>query len=362
MDDVIGAVAELADRREKAALASLIWSSGSIPMSERAKMLVHSGGKVVGTIGGGCLEAEILAVASEVLIDGVARATEYTMTEKQAGESGLNCGGSVRILTESIDPIEDAPFYDTVMRTRKERRSCVLATMVGRSASAKLLLVDNGSTHGTLGDAVAEKMVREQLLDLLAADKGVLIDLPSAGVHSEEREIFVEPFMPEPELFVFGGGHVGGEIAMLAANVGFSVTVIDDREAFANSARHPAADRCLVATVDEVFSRFDFDQYAFVVAATRGHKEDEVVVEAAVATRARYIGMLGSERKKKVLWKRLMERGISEDRLRQVYSPIGLNIGADNPQEIAVSVIAELIEVRRRSKKVWKTKNPVPKS
>jgi xanthine dehydrogenase accessory factor len=168
----------------------------------------------------------------------------------------------------------------------------------------------------------------------------------------------MEPFLPVPELFVFGGGHVGGEIGRLASNVGFSVTIIDDRPTFADEHRHPDVDRCLVATVDEVFSRFVFDEYSYVVAATRGHQHDEIVVEAAMRTRARYIGMLGSERKKVVLWKRLLERGAPEERLAQVYAPIGLNIGADNPPEIAVSVVAELIELRRGVKKVWKTKTP----
>ncbi len=363
MDDVISEVARLREANERGALASLIWSSGSIPMSERAKMLVRSGGKVAGTIGGGCLEAEIIAVASEVLADGEARITRYTMTEQQAGESGLNCGGSVRILTEAIDPQRDAPLYATVISTRRERRSCALATKIGGPDTSKLLIREDGSTCGDLENEVAQQMVRDGLSEALSNDGGVLFELPASGRTGEapvDQEVFVEPFLPVPELFVFGGGHVGGEIAKLAANVGFSVTIIDDRPTFANPQQHPTAERCLVASVEEVFSRFVFDRYSYVVAATRGHKEDEVVVEAAVRTRARYIGMLGSERKKMVLWKRLVERGATAARLAQVFAPIGLNIGADNPQEIAVSVVAELIEVRRGTKKIWKTKAPNP--
>jgi xanthine dehydrogenase accessory factor len=364
MDDVIGEVAQLHETNERGALASLIWSSGSIPMSERAKMLVRAGGEVTGTIGGGCLEAEIIAVASEVLADGEARITGYTMTEQQAGESGLNCGGSVRILTEPIDPQVDAPLYAGVISTRRERRGCALATLLGGPNTSKLLILEDGSTSGDLGNDSAQQLVASGFAEALDEDGGLLLEVPSSRPTGEtlgqDREVFVEPFLPVPELFVFGGGHVGGEIAKLAANVGFSVTIIDDRPTFSNSKRHPDVERCLVASVGEVFSRFVFDRYCYVVAATRGHKEDEVVVEAAVRTQARYIGMLGSERKKVVLWKRLAEGGASADRLAQVYAPIGLNIGADNPQEIAVSVVAELIEVRRGSKKIWKTKAPRP--
>lgn len=363
MDDVISEVAGLRETNERGALASLIWSSGSIPMSERAKMLVRSGGEVAGTIGGGCLEAEIIAVASEVLADGEARITHYTMTEQQAGESGLNCGGTVRILTEAIDPQRDAPLYATVISTRRERRSCALATTVGGPKTNKLLIREDGSTSGDLQNDIARQMVRDGLSEALNGDGGLLLELPAsgrAGEAPENQEVFVEPFLPAPELFLFGGGHVGGEIAKLAANVGFSVTIIDDRPTFSNANRHPTVERCLVASVEEVFSQFVFDRYSYVVAATRGHKEDEVVVEAAVRTQARYIGMLGSERKKMVLWKRLAERGAPAARLAQVFAPIGLNIGADNPQEIAVSVVAELIEVRRGTKKIWKTKAPNP--
>ena len=361
MDDVISEVAGLGEGNERGALASLIWSSGSIPMSERAKMLVRSHGKVTGTIGGGCLEAEITAVASEVLADGQARLTRYTMTEQQAGDSGLNCGGTVRILTEPIDPHRDAPLYAGVISTRRERRSCALATMIDGPKTNKLLIREDGSTSGDLENEIARQMVRDGLPGALNEDGGLLLELPTyrrMEEAPEKLEVFVEPFLPVPELFVFGGGHVGGEIAKLAAHVGFSVTIIDDRPAFSNPQRHPAVERCLVASVEEVFSQFVFDRFSYVVAATRGHREDEVVVEAAVRTQARYIGMLGSERKKMILWKRLAERGAPPARLAQVYAPIGLNIGADNPQEIAVSVVAELIDARRGTRKIWKTKAP----
>ena len=138
--------------------------------------------------------------------------------------------------------------------------------------------------------------------------------------------------------------------------MGFRVVLIDDRPIFANPERHPQADECLVAGMEEVFADLPIDDQSYIIAATRGHQHDEIVVEGAIKTPARYIGMLGSERKKLILWRRIAERGGDPARLDAVFAPIGFNIGADTPAEIAVSVVAELIEQRRGTPKVWKTK------
>jgi xanthine dehydrogenase accessory factor len=175
-------------------------------------------------------------------------------------------------------------------------------------------------------------------------------------VKAERSEVFIEPFLPEPILYVFGGGHVGGQIGALAKNVGFRVVIIDDRPAFANWERHPLVDECRVVELGEGLADLLVDDQSYLVAATRGHQHDEIVVEQAIKTPARYIGMLGSERKKLILWKRIEGRGGKLEGLDRVFAPIGVNIGADTPEEIAVSVVAELIAVRRGSRKVWKTK------
>ena len=366
MDDIIEKICELRD--ERAALASLVWSSGSIPMSDRAKMLVTENGRVFGTIGGGCLEAELLATGGEVIEANTAHMTKYTMTEKQAGENGLNCGGTVRIYTEPLAKSDHVEIYDELRRSVAQRRICVLATLVSPVSSAtattgKMLAYDNGESFGTLGTPSADRQVQDIVARVIAKEGGLLIDLELPpeemvllGVADEPAEVFVEPFVPPPRLFVFGGGHVGGEICRLAKSVGFEVIVIDDRPMFANADRHPLADRCMAVEVESLFATSEVDEQSYIVAATRGHQHDEEVVRGAIRTPARYIGMLGSERKKMLMWKKLEEEGGSRGRLDQVYAPIGLNVGADTPEEIAVSVVAELIRVRRGVRKRWKTK------
>jgi xanthine dehydrogenase accessory factor len=138
--------------------------------------------------------------------------------------------------------------------------------------------------------------------------------------------------------------------------------MVDDRPQFANAKRHPEAAQWVVGDMAQVFAELPIDEQSYVIAATRGHQHDEVVVEQAIRTPARYIGMLGSERKKVLMWQRLEARGGSRARLEQVYAPVGLNIGADTPEEIAVSVVAELVRVRRGAVKQWKTKTMEPTS
>ena len=367
MEDIIQELAGL--KNERAALASLVSSSGSIPMSSRAKMIIKEDGKVLGTIGGGCLEAEILSVGREVMETRIANLTRYTMTEKQAGESGLNCGGTVRIFTELLEKAENFVAYEQILKVREERKGCVVSTLLNVSRPAvagkgKMLVCDDGSQRGSLGLEEADCQVREQADSVLSKDGGLILNLElepgqaaDLGFSDHQQvEVFLEPFMPFPTLYIFGGGHVGGQICKLAKNVGFQVVMVDDRPMFANSERHPDADRCVVEEMDRVFQQLPLDEQSYIVAVTRGHQHDQVVIEQAIQQPGRYIGMLGSERKKMLMWKSLEKSGIKREQLDAVYAPIGFNIGADTPEEIAVSVVGELIKVRRRTRKSWKTK------
>ena len=372
MQDVIEEAAAIEGRH---ALASLVDSSGSIPMSERAKMLVADDGRVIGTIGGGCLEAEIINCGRQVLESGRPHVTEYTMTEQQAGESGLNCGGSVRIYTEQIDDRSGRDMFSRIRKAKADRVPCVLATILSRSEPAdssrvRILFYGDGTRAGSFGNEQLEEAVSERIEGVLIGEEAVLLQLDhpldedtaaALGVieaADADIEVFLEPFVPPPVLYIFGGGHVGGQIARLAKNVGFYVVIVDDRPAFANAERHADADECIVATdIPELFASLPLDNQTYIVAASRGHQLDEVVIREAIQKPARYIGMLGSERKKLIMWKRIEAEIGCRQRLNQVHAPIGFNIGADNPEEIAVSVLAELIDVRRGGdKKEWKTK------
>ncbi|MFH1571406.1 MAG: XdhC family protein [Gemmatimonadota bacterium] len=353
MDDAIDMAAQACKRGQPVALASLVESSGSIPMSTRAKMAIFADGTTAGTIGGGCLEAEIIAVGRQVMATGSAHTTRYTMTEKQAGESGLNCGGTVRIYTEPVIGADGAVIVE-LARARRERAACALVSVLsdGAPPGPRALYLQGGRACPAFGDPLLDRQARAVAEGALESERAVLFAAPAAGV----PEVFAEPFLPAPVLYVFGGGHVGAQIGHLASGVGFRVVVVDDRPLFASPERHPEVDECVAIPMEGAFERLAVDERTYIVAATRGHQHDEIVVEQAIRTPARYIGMLGSERKKLLLWERIAARGGSRERLAQVYAPLGLNIGADTPEEIAVSVVAELIEVRRGARHPWSTK------
>ena len=357
MNDTIDAVAEATGRGEAVALASLVESSGSIPMSDRAKMMVCADGTTVGTIGGGCLEAEIAGVAGEVLATGQPQTTRYTLTEEQAGEGGLNCGGTVRIYTEVVDRAGNEIFR-RLTHLRAARTPCAVSTVLepAGDAAVRALWAPGSDEAMPFEDQGLMRAVAPRLGDVMGGETAALLTI------SDRVEIFLEPFLPAPLLYVFGGGHVGARIGQLAQSVGFRVTVVDDRQAFADPRRHPEVEACATLPMETALEDLTVDEGTYIVAATRGHQHDEIVVEQAIRTPARYVGMLGSERKKIILWERIASRGGGREKLDQVYAPIGHNIGADTPEEIAVSVVAELIEVRRGARRPWKTKRPADRA
>jgi xanthine dehydrogenase accessory factor len=196
----------------------------------------------------------------------------------------------------------------------------------------------------------AGEVMREDYLAVLQFDIGDE-EAPRWGLEpGDTLDVFVEPIIAIPTLYLFGGGHVSLQIARIAKMVGFKIVVIEDRPTFANKERFPMADETRVEDMYTVFERLKIDDQSYIVAVTRGHQHDEPVIEQAIRTEARYIGMIGSKRKISRMWKKLIERGADKARLAQVHAPIGLEIGADTPEEIAVSIVAQLIQSRRGRK------------
>ncbi|MFC1563110.1 XdhC family protein, partial [candidate division KSB1 bacterium] len=170
---------------------------------------------------------------------------------------------------------------------------------------------------------------------------------PTKKTLENGTEIFIEAVSEQPMVFIFGAGHLSYYISRYAKSLNFQVTVCDDRVEYANKMRFPEVDNIIVENVENTFDKIDIDKSSYIVIVTRGHKFDEIVLEKAVKTNAKYIGMIGSKKKVLTILKRLKERGIPEETLRNVYSPIGLSIGAVTPEEIAFSIVCELIKIRR---------------
>jgi len=240
---------------EPAALVTVVSTRGSTPQKAGARMLVHADGRIVGTIGGGCLEAEMTRRARQAIVDRRAELASYDLTPAEAGEDGLVCGGRM--------------------------------------------------------------------------------------------QVFIEPIEGTPVLCLFGAGHVAQPLSRMARACGFRVEVADDRAKFANAERFPDADLLVVDDFPSAAARMTLGPNTFAVVVTRGHQGDAVALESALKHDLRFIGLLGSRTKIVHIFAALAEKGVASERLATVHAPLGLEIGAQTPEEIAVSILAEMIAVRR---------------
>jgi xanthine dehydrogenase accessory factor len=365
MNDVFAEILRLKQEGQRGALCTIISSKGSLPMSGKAKMLVGEDGTMVGTVGGGCLEADVWAEAQRVVKKDISKIASFILTEQHAGESGLNCGGKVDIFIEPVVPDRMTAVFEEIARIRAEGEKGAIATVISSRIPAamkeksKLILRADGTMLGGIGEGgfiedcvrqKAEEVMREDYLTVLQFEIGDEEAQRWGLEPGDTLDVFVEPIIAIPTLYLFGGGHVSLQIARVAKMVGLKIVVIDDRPAFANKERFPMADETRVEDLYTVFERLKIDDQSYIVAVTRGHQHDEPVIEQAIRTEARYIGMIGSKRKISRMWKKLIERGADKARLAQVHAPIGLEIGADTPEEIAVSIVAQLIQSRRGRK------------
>ena len=354
MGDIYSSILKTLERGEKGALAIIISRTGSAPRAVGAKYLIRGDGTSEGSIGGGCVEAEVWQRAQEVMEKGEADILRFNLTSEQLAEGGLICGGKIEVLIEPLKTNE-LPIYQEVQRIKGRGRAGVLATLISvdgnppKGEEGKALIKSSGEQTGSLfGGEASERPVLREVEEILADRGPRLFYLQADGEDSpwKRMEFLLEPIFSEPTVYLFGGGHVSQQIAPLAKRVQFKVVVIDDRELFANRERFPEADEIVVSEFEKSFDHLSIDASSFIVIVTRGHLYDGFVLEQAVETEARYVGMIGSKKKIRTLYQDLMKKGISKEILDRVYAPIGIEINSETPEEIAVSIVAQLIKVR----------------
>ena len=348
MKEVIQEAIKLLENGTPGVLATVVRTKGSTPQKPGAMLLVREDGTGVGTLGGGCVEGDIWFAAKEMLrLHGGPESKDYFLNEEIAARDGLVCGGTMYFYLEPIWQPEDfVPIGTELIQAYDGGEPVGLATVVNvptgsDDLGAKLLLRSDGSTSGSLGSPVLDARAIETARQV--ADVGNV----ESFITEDNIEVFVEGFTTPPTLVMVGGGHVGKATADLANILGYRVFIVDDRPEFSNTERFPYAEETVVANYDQWANDLDINVNSFVIAATRGHRYDDMAVESALTTRARYIGLMGSRRKNMMIFQRLLRQGVSTERLKQVHAPIGLDIGALTPEEIAVSIMSEIIMVRR---------------
>ncbi len=352
MEDIYTEIVKVLEKKEKCVLATLINRVGSAPRAVGAKYLVKKDGTSLGSIGGGCVEAEVWQKAQKVMEEVKGEILHFDLTSEQLAEGGLICGGNIDIFLEPIRQ-EFLSIYQEAAKMRQIGGEAILATLVSadgdfpKGEGAKILMKPSGENVGSLlGGVELEKKILSESEILLKEKRPKVVT-----VSSEHRrmEILLEPIFSESTVYIFGGGHISEQLAPLVKKVHFKVVVIDDREMFANRERFSEADEVIVSEFEKSFDRLSVDNSSYIVIVTRGHLYDGFVLEQAIKTTARYIGMIGSKKKIRTLYQSLMKEGISKETLSRVHAPIGLDINSETPEEIAVSIAAELIKVRGES-------------
>ena len=326
---------------ETPVLATVAGTSGSTPAGPSAKMLVRAGKtETIGTVGGGCLEAGAIQDARIAMHQNAQRLAEYELNDEDT-EGGLICGGQAKILLEPLES-SSIPVFERICELQNDGCDSVLVSAVRPGEkTAKSVFRDNIVEGAHLPEDIAA-FLKTSAEEIIRSEKPETVDSAS-GIR-----YLCEPVTGYPTLFIFGGGHVSFYIAHFAKITGFRIVIIDDREKFANRERFPDADDIIVSDYTSVFGKLRVLASSFIIIVTRGHSFDECVLEQAVKTPAHYIGMIGSRRKVLLTMQHLRERGIAQETLDAVFSPLGLDLRAKTPAEIGISTVAELIKVRRK--------------
>jgi len=271
---------------------------------------------------------------------------------KDVAETDMICGGDVDIFLEplSAENQEQGQGFKKILDIQKRGGTGLLVTVVTTDRWQKdrvprlFLLPGSGPIRNLPGlKAATEEIAKNMPLVLKQREPRLVISRDDLG---GSVELFVEPILADPILYIFGGGHVSAQIIPLASRVGFKVEVVDDRPEFADPAKFPDAAKVHQFPFEGVLGEIPVDESSYLVIVTRGHIHDKTVLEQCLRTKAKYIGMIGSRRKKAMIYEKLLEEGFTKSDLDRVHAPIGLDIGAETPEEIAVSIVAELIQVR----------------
>jgi xanthine dehydrogenase accessory factor len=348
MANIYQSVMQLLNAGEKIALATILSSVGSSPRTAGSKMVVQQDGTIIGTIGGGLVEAKVQQLAVKVLAIGIPMVEGFNLKGADVDQMDMICGGQIEVLIECLDGLNDytKATYNQLIACQNKNQKAVLISKFY-----------DGTTNQTINEHLLlqqDDPVNQKLLPSDAVEKVFSVTksrYPQVLTINSDKYL-VDPIYNANTLYIFGAGHVSQKLCTLASLVDFATVVLDDRAEFANRERFATVDRVQVLpSYEQAFNNLAIDKDSFIVIVTRGHAHDKTVLQQALATDAGYIGMIGSNRKRDAIYNALMNEGFTKGDLDRVYSPIGLEINAETPEEIAVSIVAELIKVRAEMNK-----------
>jgi len=323
---------------KKIAAATVVKATGSSLRPEGSKMLLGSDGSISGSVTGGCVESAVFEETRAVLDTGKPKLLSYGVTNEQAWEVGLSCGGSVDILVESADSPDWQAVEDSITDTLENNQLAAVATTIkGTEPGRKLFLRKDGSRAGSLGSDSLDQELINAIPENWATHPPLPVTLPGGEM------VFVDFIVPPPRLVIIGASHIAIPLVALANTLEYRTIVVDARSAFATRERFPHADELIVGWPVEVLEKLNIDAATCVVCLSHDDKQDNPALLYAINSPARYIGALGSKVTTANRMVTLREEGATEEQLKRIHAPVGFKIGARSPAEIALSIMAEIV-------------------
>lgn len=347
MRQLLQQVRQLVNNRQPCVYCSIVETRGSTPQKAGAAMVVFPDGRQLGTLGGGCVEAEVKQNALRSFASDSAPTEIFTfqLDDNYGWDDGLICGGRMSVLATPLSiskaEMEAQNYFQCFAEMLEQGLGCTEAVGINKESSSyggRWLFDANSRMVAQLGSANDTTTILEHLKPVTRRPKPYTVNGFSYS-----------PFWPRITLLIVGGGHVGQAVAQLASDVDFDIQVLDDRDTFSNKERFPMAQKCYVGDIGQTLASLvpqHINEQTFCLIVTRGHNHDEEALYYLAESQAAYVGMIGSKRKIKLIYDDLVARGISKEALQRVHAPLGFNIGSQTVPEIAVSIVAELIACR----------------
>jgi xanthine dehydrogenase accessory factor len=344
--DIYSKVNELLLSRQKIVLARTIRRAGSTPRGVGSMCIITEDEKLIGTVGGGLLEYQVQQQAKKLFKQEKSFIYRFHLTAEDLATAGMICGGDVDLYLEPLFPenSETLSIFKTIKEHIDNSKSGILVTKIEDGIHAldkgvRMFITKDGKTKGVVEGINAKEIAFDE-------------DSPYELLCFDEKKIdlFAEKIALDPEVILFGAGHVSLFVSKLAKMVGFKIVIVDDRPEFANQERFPEADNIIINDFKQAFEQLNVTENSYILIITRGHIHDKIVLQHALNTKASYIGMIGSIKKRNIIYRTLMEEGFSKEELEKVFSPVGIDINAETPEEIAVSIVGELIKKKRPGK------------
>jgi xanthine dehydrogenase accessory factor len=352
---MFGQVKQFLEQGETLAVATIVSTLGSTPREVAAKMVVTASGEILGTVGGGCGEAEVRREAVQVIRSRKPAIVKVELMDDIESDSPAVCGG---ILNVFVDPWWNEPdsicsqIADELIQIGSSGVAAVMATILkvenieGAAPGNKCLISDGAIRACDIRNEQLLQAVLKEAENRLKQEESKQLTLSLAG--DGRAEVFFDMLPSIRRVVIVGAGHLAIPLVKFAKVLGFHITVLDDRVIYANRSRFPEVDEVLVGDMAETLRGLEITPQTYIVLITRGHQFDEPCLRVVIHSQAKYIGMIGSKRRIKACFIRFRdEERIPEELLKRVYAPIGLDIGAESPEEIALSIISEMVKVRR---------------